>query len=274
MFPFKKKKRAEEALPMGGPLAPPAPLPPMRRITPTDEVRALSSRGVPEPDIIRKLRRDGYSTNEIDHAMKEALRSKVSGEFYEAPTEYGEMPLGKPPRDLSSEEEIPEDLSYPGSLETEEEELPPMPEAPPIEPEFPEMPRGGDFGRPALRRPAPPMERRPFKGMERKEMEELAEVIVEEKLMGMRERLKTIDTQFSQVKSRIDSLSAEMNSIRSERGGEVKGIEEKIDAYSRSMDGLNGRMESMEKAFKDSLVPMLESMRSLSELVKSLKEKR
>ena len=70
--PFAKKKPAEQAPqldssygpqgPQGppGPPGPEGPAPPSGRIVPTDEVKALSSRGVPEPDIIRTLRREGY----------------------------------------------------------------------------------------------------------------------------------------------------------------------------------------------------------------------
>jgi len=64
-----------------------------------------------------------------------------------------------------------------------------------------------------------------------------------------------------------------VNTIRSEKSNQVKGIEEKIDSYKQSMGEINGRIESMERALKDSLSPMLESLRSLSETVKMLKGK-
>ncbi len=277
--PFKRKKKAEGVPPMEGPLGPPVPPgpagpPPAGRIIPTDEVRALSSRGVPEPDIIRTLRREGYSTNEIDQAMKEALRSRVSGEPYRPPGEYGEETLGGPTEAPPPREEIPGDLGYPTTEAAGEPGLPPPSfEPPPREPAFPEAPRGEDFLRPPPGMPAPPP-RRPRGGVERKEIEELAEVIVEEKLRGMKERLKTVDIQFQQIGRKMEAISGEINRMRSEKSGDVKGIEEKIDGYSKHIDELNGRMESMEKAFKDSLSPMLESLRSLSDVVKSLKQKK
>lgn len=284
--PFKKKK-AEGPPPMEGSLGPPGPppaagppspagppgAPPAGKIIPTDEVRALSSRGVPEPDIIRTLRREGYSTGEIDQAMKEALRSKVSGEFYQPSNEYGERPLGGPPENMPPSEEIPGGLGYPisGGPEvpspTFEEQSP--------EPAFPEAPTGDDFLRPPPASTAPePRRRKPSKGIDRKEIEELAEVIVEEKLRMMDNRFKTIDAQFQQVNKRVDTVSGELDKIRSEKGGMVEGIENKIDAYSKQINEVNGKIESMENAFKDSLTPMLESMRSLTELVKTMREKK
>jgi len=274
-FGGKKKKKGDAMEPMdssyGGPMGPPGPArAPERRIVPTDEVRAYASRGVPEPDIIRALRREGYSTNEIDQAMKDALRSRVSGDFYRQSNEYGERPLGGPPEDAPEREEIPRGLGYPGSDINEENELLPLPETDVREPEIPEMPEGGYFEPPPRRAPPARIQQR---GIDKREIEELAEVIVDEKLRDIRERFKAVDSQFQQITRKMDSVSDELNRIRSEKSSEVKGIESKIDGYSRNMDAINGRMESMEKALKDSLSPMLESMRSLAELVRSMKEK-
>lgn len=277
-FGRKNKKRAD-SFGAEGPygLSGGASRPPERKIIPTDEVRALSSRGVSEPDIIRNLRREGYSSTEIDQAMKEALRSRISGDFYRPVNEYGEASLGPPPENIPAREEIPRNLGYPISAAEEEEDLQPLPyepsAGPPMrEPEFPEMP-SGEYFEPAPRRmPAPA--RGPQKGgIDRKEIEELAEVIVDEKLRDVRERFKAVDLQFQQISRRVESVYDEMNRMRMDKSGEIKGIENKIDSYYKGMEGINGRIESMEKALRDSLSPMLESLRSLSDLVRSMKEK-
>ncbi|MFH1236925.1 MAG: hypothetical protein V1648_00770 [Candidatus Aenigmatarchaeota archaeon] len=280
--PFGGKKKSKGPPGMGGEaFGPPAPArgPPERRIVPTDEVRAWSSRGMSEPDIIRNLRREGYATGEIDQAMKEALRSRVSGNFYNNKpmvNEYGEASLGPPPEEAPEREEIPKGLAYPGADMDDDDITPPPYDSPAEqrEPQYPDMPEGDYFNEPAPRRPAPAMGMRgQTKGVDRREIEELAEVIVEEKLRELKEHFKAIDMQFQQVTRKVDSISDEMNRVRMEKSNEVKGIEGKIDGYSRNMDEINGRMESMEKALKDSLSPMLESMRSLADLVKSMKEK-
>lgn len=286
--PFKKKK-AQEMPPMEGPPLPGPPVPegvpppsstgppaPGQggRIIPTDEVRALSSRGVSEPDIIRTLRREGYSTNEIDQAMKEALRSRVSGD-YKPMNEFGEARLGGPPDTMPRNEEIPQNLAYPTAGADEGEAPPPAFEPPPASPQLPEEPTGSDFLRPAISERPPPQQRRAAKGgVDRREIEELAEVIVEEKLREMRNKIKTFDASFSQINTKMENLYGEINKMRSEKSGEVKGIEEKIESYSTHIDGLNSKIESMERALKDSLSPMLDSMRSLSELVKTMKQKK
>jgi len=265
----RKKSKADSVEPMDAPFGPPpmGSRPPERRIFPIDEVRALASRGISEPDIIRTLRREGYSTSEIDQAMKDALRSRISGDMYRDPPQYEER--GMEPEELPDRDDIPRDLGYPGS--DFEEEIPMAPLEPLREPELPEMPSGEYFSPSPPRRP---VARTPQKsGMDRREIEELTEVIIDEKLRDVRERFKAVDSQFQQLSRKMDIVSDEMNRIRSEKSGEVKGIESKIDNYSRNMDEMNGRIESMEKALKDSLSPMLESLRSLAELVKSMRER-
>jgi prefoldin subunit 5 len=272
MFPFgKKKKRIEEDLP--GPVFRPS----RPRSIPTAEVQALSSRGMAEPDIINTLRREGYSISDIDQAMKEALRGRVaSGE----PEDYG--PPARPrepfePGPLPPPEPIPP--GPPRSPLRREREIPPSPLG-----EFDDVPRGGDFleETPAIPRgpefpeelPMPPAERRrKTRGFDRRDIEELTEVVVEEKLRGLGERFDSIQSQFREMDRKINAISEEMNTIRSSKGGEVRGISEKIDSYKQDIGELNGRMESLERALKDSLAPMLDSLRSLSETVKLLKKK-
>jgi len=169
---FRKKPKKEE------PSFVPPPSPETGRVTPTHEVQALSSRGVPEPDIINTLRREGYSTSEIDQAMKEALKSRVSGEP-QGPPPAAQPPVGgeaysPAPEPAPIAEQAPSQLAYPGRDELPERE-PYMP--PPAEPAMPgNMPRGQDFY------PSPPIEeipdiaerpRKRSKGIDRRDIEEL-----------------------------------------------------------------------------------------------------
>jgi len=183
MFPFGRKKKEQDgdAPPFQG--RSPSGRP---RGVPTAEVQALSSRGVAEPDIINTLRREGYSVGEIDQAMKEALRGRVAPEGFPGP------PSGPPAYEEPYE---PEPLPPPEPLTPEssrrpirrERDLPPSPLG-----EFSGIPRGENFSGnedeplsgPEFpeEMPEPPAERRRrTKGFDRREIEELTEVLVEEK---------------------------------------------------------------------------------------------
>lgn len=273
MFPFgkKRKKPVEEGIPE------PMPGPSRPRGIPTAEVQALSSRGVAEPDIINTLRREGYSISDIDQAMKEALRGRVASE---EPPKYG--PPAGPREPFEPEPLPPPEPPPPGPSRRpirDEPAIPPSPLG-----EFTGVPRGEDFlDKPPVtprgpefpeELPMPPAERRrKTRGFDRRDIEELIEVVVEERLRGLGERFDSIQSQFREMDSKINAISEETNRIKSTKGGEVKGIGEKIDSYKQDIGELNGRMESLERALKDSLAPMLESLRSLSETVKMLRKK-
>lgn len=276
--PFKKKKPKEPPAPPG----PPAP-PPGGGDVPREEVKSLSSQGVPEPDIIRTLRREGYTTTEIDQAMKEALRDRVSGGEQTPPPPPRERPPRPerreplpPDEGLPEREDIPRNLAYPGSdaMDLNLGRPPAETQRPrPSEPEFPEIPKGRDFGK-YPEKPAPPGKPRTRGGVDKREIEELAEVIVDEKMRAMDGRFRSLESKFTQLSNRIEALSHDLNRMRSEKSGEVKGIEKKIDDYAGSINQVNSKIESMEKAFRDSMSPMLDSVRSLSDLVKTMKSKK
>jgi hypothetical protein len=215
--------------------------------------------------------------------MKEALRSRVSRERYPPPRrspyppepeppEYSDEDYPPPETEEPFPEELPRQLAYPGTDVGE-----PLPERFPVprEPEYPDMPRGGDFAGESRMRPeisAPSPRRSAKSGVDRREIEELTEVIVDERVRELRERFKSVQSQMKQTESRIESLANEINRLKMDKGGDVRGIEQKIDNYSKGMQELNGRIDSMERALKDSLSPMLESLRSLSDTIKALKE--
>jgi archaellum component FlaC len=270
---------------------------------PVSDVRALSARGVPEPDIIRTLRNEGYSTGEIDTAMKDALRDRISGPqgYNQGPQQrYVERPM-PPARGFPPLEEDDEDLPAPLGRPRQPQEFagrgmpdepmgsdfggispssfrPRSPDEDFDEPGFEEpaqgpygprpIPNQGPRGMPPGRRPGPGQQARPTG---RKEMEELAEVVVDEKLREMHNRVNAFQTSFQQLNAEIEMLNNEITRIRSEKLSEVKEIEAKIDDYKQCMTDMAGRIDSMEHALRDSLSPMLESLRSLSETIKLLK---
>jgi hypothetical protein len=71
--------------------------PPQRRI-PTGKVLSLSSRGVPEPEIIRILKDEGYTPTEVDKAMTTALKGAVGGQASppQPPPQASAPPQGYP----------------------------------------------------------------------------------------------------------------------------------------------------------------------------------
>ena len=91
------------------------------------------------------------------------------------------------------------------------------------------------------------------------------EGIIEEKWKLFGKKIEEMDTRLRDFNNRIIGIEQKVNQIASERKSEVERIEDKIDTYKDSMSEVTGRMQSVEGAMKDSLTPMMQTLRSLSE---------
>jgi hypothetical protein len=105
----------------------------------------------------------------------------------------------------------------------------------------------------------------------RRAVEELIESIVDEKWNEVRSELGQMENRFRQIDSKLIELDQTVTQMRSEKKSDIDEIETKIDSYKQSMSEVSARMESVERAMKDSLTPMLQSLRSLSDTIKTMK---
>lgn len=264
MWPFKEKKRVSR---------------PARDRVPTGRVLQLSSQGVSEPEIIQTLKSEGYTPLQVDQAMKDALKSSVGTSTGTAPAMSPTPPAPAPPEPGLTpprREMRPEDVPSLPPLPTEAE-LPPPPSAE-LLPERPEM-TGAEFEPPLPGEEEIPRLREPMTKIEMKEgrrraLEELAEAIIEEKWMGIREEIMNLKSQMQEINIKVTSLEQSFSQIRGEKKTDMEKIEDKIDTYKQSINEVSARMESIEKAMKDSLTPMMQSMRSLTETIRTVKGKK
>ncbi len=263
---------------------------------PTERVMSLSSQGVPEPEIIRSLKGEGYTPVEVDTAMKQALKGAVAGP-QPAPSRFA--PPAPQPSAPSMQQAAPEPLALrtepepppfptqsqvssleappPGMLPPESSNLamPPLPGEPGFTAEEPGLPAppttpgaAGDEPIPRVREPMTMGEARDDK---RRAIEELAEGIIDEKWSEFKSEIDGIQVQLSDIKSRISTLEQSTHAVDAEKKSDLDAIEDKIDTYKQSMSDVSSRMEALEGAMKSSLAPMMQTLRSLSDAVKSIK---
>jgi prefoldin subunit 5 len=263
MWPFKEKKRVSR---------------PARDRIPTGRVLTLSSQGVSEPEIIQTLKSEGYTPLQVDQAMKDALKSSVGTSTGAAPATYPEppapAPFPEPGLTPPRREMRPEDVPSLPPLPTEIE-LPPPPST---LPERPEM-TGPEFepslpGEEEIPRLSEPMTKMEMKEEKRRGLEEIAEAIIEEKWMGMREEIMNLKSQVQEINVKVTSLEQSFRQVQGDKKTDMEQIEDKIDTYKQSINEVSSRMESIEKAMKDSLTPMMQSMRSLTETIRTMKGKK
>jgi prefoldin subunit 5 len=72
--------------------------------------------------------------------------------------------------------------------------------------------------------------------------------------------------------AKVSGLESTMGQLKGVKPTEVEEIKAGIETYRESMSELSERMEAMERAVKDSLTPMMQSLRSLSETIKVIKK--
>lgn len=254
-LPFLGKKKAEE--PMG------------RGYVPTDRVRELMSRGFSELDTIDVLRREGFSPDEIDNSLTQVVKEGVvsnagglgGGGFGAAQTTATagfdqsyqafrqQQTPSFPPRREAPREETGENRS------AFELKLPTIEELQPTRTEVPTMPETS-------------LPEEYYQGYP---TEEYIDYVVQERTQDVIERMNEFAVRNKELETRMVELNERIHELGKLRGGEEQNVIRKIEELSENVTDVNTRMASLEKAFKETLPALIESVRALCDLVQRLK---
>jgi hypothetical protein len=265
---------------------------------PTQKVIAFSSQGMSEPEIVKRLREEGHTPLEVDRAMKDAMRSGAGtrqppppvpqppqapvqqpwprAQTGPAPPAQGppeERPFARDrfaPTDWDSDdltdddfdvEKVPSgrrlgpdafassmDDKFASQAPEEPEEREPLPFA------QPPLPKGRDD------------RVRELKDRRRREIEELAEEITEEKWQELMKRVGNLE-------DRLERMTADVKNAAAQAPGsapdEVNALKKDIETQKESIEETNARIDSLEEVVKGSLAPMLDSVRKFNTMAKA-----
>ncbi|MCD6367959.1 MAG: hypothetical protein J7L45_02625 [Candidatus Aenigmarchaeota archaeon] len=203
-----------------------------QKVDPVDRVQELTSLGKSEKEIIRTMKEEGYSNEEIASALNKAIKFKVTSS-YDAPSPY-----------------------------------PPPIESPQPGPNFVAPPPQESFGTSSGDENVIEMNE-----TEEIELEELIEEIVEEKLADIRNSIDGIQREFGQIQEQIDVLNQRIDKLESSEKEREKQIKDMLEESSSQMQRIEGRIGSVERAFKEFLPTLTENVRSLSAIVEKMKKK-
>lgn len=195
---------------------------------PTERVKNLSDKGFSEPEIIDVLRKEGFSSEEIDRALTQALKIGVTGE------------------EISERLPTLQELQQPQPLGFSQPEQS-------MQPQMPEQ----------------PIEYYPT---EEYGTEELIESVVHERMGEVDQRLAEFRAKYSALERRLSDLHHQLSIVSKGRSESEQTIIAKIDSFKDSLDDINGRLSGLEKAFKEALPALIESVRSLTELAQRIKK--
>jgi len=193
---------------------------------PIDRVKELSGKGFSEPDMIDVLRKEGYSPEEIDSALTEALKMGVSGIAAPAQPQQEQAPLLPALQPVEAVQNIPimPETSLPQNY---------------YQQQYP--------------------------------TEEYVEYLVRERMGGVDEKINEFSIRYEELEKRMQTVWDQLNTIASGRSTEQQQILQKLDVFKDSLVEMETRMGSLEKAFRETLPALIESVRALSDLVGRVK---
>lgn len=215
---------------------------PGKGFVPVDRVREMASRGFSEPEMIDILRREGFSAEEIDQALTQALRIGVTGE------ETRPTPMraaGYPQQQPAGEEEKPT-LPTLQSLQTAQPAGGTMPQIP--ETSLPEY-----YMNPTS--------------------EEYIDYIVQTRVAEVYDKIAEMEERHNNLQKKIDEFSEKMKEfIEGKTLSQQKELSIDLEKFTESMNEMDSRVGSLEKAFKETLPALVSSVRSLGDLVQKMKK--
>lgn len=266
-LPFlgKGKKKAEE--PKG------------RGYIPTDRIRELMSRGFSELDTIDVLRREGFSPDEIDKGLTQAIKEGV---------------VGSPENNMHTQKESEDDFdqSYQNFRQRNREmapkrtQQPTGPTFPPSQQTFPQrqepveqpkeevkldLPTIEDLQPTKSEMPVMPESSLPEEYYQGYPTEEYVDYVVQERTGEIVSQLNEMSMRNKELENRLKEMNDRVRELGKMRIGEQQQVLNTIEGLTDSVNDVNMRIAALEKAFKETLPALIESVRALSDLVQRMK---
>lgn len=196
---------------------------------PVERVKELASRGFSEIDMIDVLRKEGYSADEIDASLTEALKIGVAG-------------ISPPAKEVPS---LPK-----------AEELQPKPA--PVEMPETSLPQEYYYAPQAQQQQQYPSE-------------EYIDYIVRERTSELDDRLKEFMIKYSELEKRMGDVHQQLNELSKVKTTGEQLIVAKLDELKNLSADAENRLAGLEKAFKEVLPALIESVRALSDMAQRVK---
>lgn len=96
--------------------------------------------------------------------------------------------------------------------------------------------------------------------------------IVQARVSEVSGKITELSAKYDEVKKQIEKIVEQLGEMTKERVGEEKRLLNRIDSFKESLEELNIKVGSLERAFKETLPALIESVRALSDLVQRIKK--
>jgi len=102
--------------------------------------------------------------------------------------------------------------------------------------------------------------------------EEYIDYAVGEKMNTASKAINEISAKINELEERIVYTHEQVSTLMQTKSSEQTQILEKLDGFKEAISGMDIRLGGMEKAFKEALPPLIESVRALCDLVQRFKK--
>ncbi|MEM5766244.1 MAG: hypothetical protein QW423_01245 [Candidatus Aenigmatarchaeota archaeon] len=201
---------------------------------PVERIKELSSKGFSEVEIIDILRKEGYSPEEIDAGLTEVLKAGVSGT-----SSVTESSLKLP--------KLQELQPKQAAIEVPETSLP------------------QDYSYYTT----PTYASQPSQTYT---TEEYIDFIVRERTAELNDKLKEFMIKYSELEKRFIEIYEQLNELTKSKTSGEQLILTRLEELKTILNDLETRISGLEKAFKDALPALIESVRALSDVVQRMKK--
>jgi len=208
----------------------------LKKGSPIRDIEKMRDMGIADKDIIKKLKDQGFSYDEIEKSMLQSLKYGVA-------EEKADEDLDELPRDEKNETLSLEDIY---GKEEEPAPTPSMDEliAPGVSEELtPEL-----------------------------AIEELVEGVINEKWEIFERELISLREEHEKIVKEIKFLESNISSF--EKQTKTPATDKRIGEIETNISSLESRISGLEKAFKQFLPSLINNIRSLSSMIKEMKSKR
>jgi len=96
--------------------------------------------------------------------------------------------------------------------------------------------------------------------------------LVSGSMKGLDESVESMNSGISSISEKLASIEEKVAKMQAGKTPELERLDDKIRMYSESVADIHSRMGTVEKALRDGMTPMMETMKILTETVKSLKD--
>ncbi|RLG13257.1 MAG: hypothetical protein DRN71_05210 [Candidatus Nanohalarchaeota archaeon] len=233
-------------------------------------INELSAKGLPESEIIRSLKDEGYSFKEIDDALNESVRNEVTG----APPPMagppqgqqfaGAQDMGGAPMQSTQDQFLDQDLM---SADRQDMDFSKRPQA--FTDSTNMSPMMGERRPAGISMPedAGAAQQVSISDQERENIYEIVESVVSERVNSLRSEMKEIGAQIKSIQQIIGEFKSDAQEKDDASRKEMGSVHEGIKDNSTKIIDMEPRVAGLERAFKDIVPNLVDSVREIKEFV-------